>query len=139
MIMVSKSPIRSQGSLKPKAARVQALVKAAFNLARVATVKLHGHTGFDAPLEEVTTIAAELDGEDQLEFATPLEHIELQEPEYQAALGALALQRAQQWLDVARMCREVLVEQGQLEKSRKRVPVLRDVLPGLAEKYEGGE
>ena len=99
----------------------------------------HFRPNFNTPLEEVTTVAAELDDEDQLELATPLEHIELQEAEYIAALGALSIQRAQQWLDVARMCREALVEEGQLEKTRKRVPVLRDVLPGLAEKYEGGE
>lgn len=91
----------------------------------------HFSPRFDTPLQELIETAGQLDDDEQLELHSPLEHIEAQEPEYQAALGALALQRAQEWLNVAYLCRDALVDEGFIQKSRKRVVVLRDSVPEL--------
>lgn len=86
---------------------------------------------FETPLQELIETAGQLDDDEQLELHSPLEHIEAQEPEYQAALGALALQRAQEWLDVAYLCRDALVDEGYVQKSRKRVIALSEAVPEL--------
>lgn len=91
----------------------------------------HFKERFETPLQELIETASQLDDDEQLELQSPLEHIERQEPEYQAALGFLALRRAQEWLNVAYICRDSLVEEGYVEKSRKRVVILADALPEL--------
>lgn len=91
----------------------------------------HFKSRYDSPLQELIETAGHLDDDEQLELHSAQEHIETQEPEYQAALGALALQRAQEWLNVAYLCRDALVDEGYVQKSRKRVVVLRDSVPEL--------
>lgn len=88
---------------------------------------------FETPLQELIETAGQLDDDEQLDLHSPLEHVSAQEPEYQAALGALALRRAQEWLDVAYHCRDALVEEGFVQKSRKRVVVLSDAVPELGQ------
>jgi len=83
------------------------------------------------PLEELIETAGHLDAEEQLDLVSPEAHVAAQEPEYQRALGVIALERAQQWLDVAYLCRDALADDGYIQKSRKRVVVLADSVPEL--------
>lgn len=88
---------------------------------------------FESPLEELIETAGHLDADEQLDLQSPQEHVAAQEPEYIHALGVLALQRAQEWLQVAYVCRDELVEQDFVKKSRKRPVVLSEVVPELGE------
>lgn len=89
------------------------------------------HPNFPTPLEEILHVAGQLDADEQLDLQSPAEHVGQQEPEYQRALGVIALERAQQWLDVAYLCRDALADEGYVQKSRKRVVVLADSVPEL--------
>lgn len=84
------------------------------------------------PLEELNAAAELFDDDEQLAFQTAQEHIAAQEPEYVASLGYIALQRAQEWLQVAYACRDELIELGHVEKSRKRAIDLAQAVPELA-------
>lgn len=88
---------------------------------------------FETPIEELVHSAGQLDDEDQLDLLSPQEFIEAIEPEAQHALGILALKRAQEWLQVAYLCRDELVAEGYLEKSRKRAIDLAQAVPELRE------
>lgn len=86
-----------------------------------------------SPVEELIETAGQLDDDEQLDLMSPQEHIAIQEPEYIHALGMLALQRAQEWLQVAYVCRDELVEQDFVKKSRKRPVVLSEAVPEFGE------
>ncbi|WP_241473817.1 hypothetical protein [Mycolicibacterium neoaurum] len=86
---------------------------------------------FDTPLQELIETAGQLDADEQLDLHSPQEHIAAQDGEYVAALGVMALTRAQEWLNVAYLCRDQLVDEGLVEKSRKRVVDLAQAVPEL--------
>lgn len=93
----------------------------------------HFKSRFETPLAELIETAGQLDDDEQLELHNAAEHVQAQEPEYQAALGSLALKRAQEWLDVAYLCRDALVDEGFVQKSRKRVVDLALAVPELGQ------
>lgn len=84
------------------------------------------------PLEELNAAAGQLDDDEQLDLLSPHEFIGNQEAEVISSLGVLAIQRAQEWLQVAYLCRDELVELGHVDKSRKRAIDLAQAVPELA-------
>lgn len=67
-----------------------------------------------------TPIPEYVDTEDQLVIGHERDFLELQSPETIREIGAYALRRAQELIELAGQCEEVLVDWGEAEKSRAR-------------------
>lgn len=97
----------------------------------------HFRPNYETPIEELVAHSEYAYDDEQLDLISPLEAVETMTPEAQAALGRLAIERAQQWFNTAKACRDALAEQGYLAISRKKPVDLSGALPGLSELYSG--
>ncbi|WP_064256357.1 hypothetical protein [Rhodococcus sp. HS-D2] len=78
---------------------------------KLATYKTH-----DLP----TPLPEYVDTEDQLVIGHERDFLELQDPQMVREIGAYALRRAQELIELASECEAVLVDFGEVNKSRSR-------------------
>lgn len=67
-----------------------------------------------------TPIPEYVDTEDQLVIGHERDFIELQEPHVVREIGAYAIRRAQELIELAQHCEDALAEWGEVPKSRRR-------------------